>query len=35
MTEREILKKNAGEFGVSLDDTALDRFELYARLLIK
>lgn len=32
---KALLKKNAAVFGVNLDETALKRFDIYARLLVK
>ena len=35
MINKELLKTYAAELGVSLDDTALDRFDVYAKLLVE
>lgn len=32
---KELLKTEASKFGVDLDETALDRFDLYAKLLVE
>lgn len=35
MINKDLLKTYAAEIGVSLDDTALDRFDVYAKLLVE